>query len=184
MNISHDNEVFKPPLDKPYNPLIAYATGRDIQGQLRVWELDVTRREIYLNGEHGASYKVASLIKTIARCSLAFLRHELACFALEYTDGSVKLFQFDLSSQQLTPLGVDLTNYTNVTLAYVRAINKENLLVAAIGVNGIYMGELLSDRHDLKLCQTTTGKTVQIHRFGLTIDNKLKIEAVCSDESN
>ena len=192
---SHDVN-FKAPHDQPYDPLTAYANGRDIFNELRTWELKVVKGKITLNNEVGATYDLGEAMKRIVRCSLAFLRFTQPYIVFEYEDGESRFYHYDLVSKELI-FKLAFKDYRYMSLFYSRASFKDKLLLTALQPKkGVKIGE--KDRYEVMVGEVDIEKgtlrlevvksypatnDLQIHRFGLTITDQVKIEIVSVSES-
>lgn len=192
---SHDVS-FKAPHDQPYDPLTAYANGRDIFNELRTWELKVVKGKITLNNEVGATYDLGEANQRIVRCSLAFLRFTQPYIVFEYEDGESRLYRYDLVNKELT-FKLSLKGYKDMSLFYSRASFKDKLLLTALQLKTavklgdedryeVMVGEMDMENGTLRLDVVQSYPAthdLQIHRFGLTVTDQVKIEIVSVSES-
>lgn len=168
---------FVPPLDVLYSPSRVTCLGRNIFNAVVVWVLDISTGEIILTSDVGAEYNIGRLTKPTRRCSLAFVNSGVPNIIIEYSDGEVVLFEYNLVHGDLKSTPTKFTGYRDVSICYNRSLSKNGLVVAAIGVDGVYRGTITQGVLIMKNVNPLSDATkLAIHRFGLSTENKLIIE--------
>lgn len=184
VNAKHDVN-FKAPNDKPFNPFIAYANGRDSYDELRTWELKLEKGKLILSNEFGANYNIGDVEGIVKRISLSFFQFKQPYLILEFEE-EARVYSYDLETQELRFL-ISLKGYNCISLFYSRAMSKSSLQLAAIAPKqGVCVGELNMTNGTFMMnvveAYSDTDK-LRIHRFGLTVTDQLKIEVVSVNES-
>lgn len=177
------NLAFLEPNDQPFRYLEARAVGRTPDGINTTWKLDARTPRLSLSNALGTTLAIGVASKVVVRCSLAFLRYATPYVVLEYNDDTRALFTVDLNAEEpvLTSLETDLSKYRDVTITYWRSMHKDELIVTAIGEEGIYSGTIdESGTLAIELFNRVevTYPRREIHRVGVNTANQLQTELV------